>query len=564
MFRHASRAVAVILLSVITAIGLLAVPSMAVAAGAPSVSVAGGWAGFLHPSVTATTPTVRSAATLAFECAADTPVSWNLSIKDDSGAIIRVFPAADGVCGTGESYHYSVSWDGTSDTGADLPDGSYLATATATDANGLTGALDLAVVIDTSLPGAITSPSPGASLSGPVDLVFTPAADVTIPELYFLLPDCIFWVHDVDPAGTMTAHQADITTCAGGDQQLVAKVHWQDSYGLAHVFTTAPVVVVVGDTTAPTLARNLQGLPRDSVVALTAPGQRSSVHLNFSCIDGSPVTWDFVIRNAVGETVRSFPSQDDLCQDWIDGSDPEVAWNGTDDVGAELPDGEYSLRAVVTDSAGQTGTLDETLFIQAAVPGVLAAPTAGSTLSGSFTYELVPTPGFPELDDITFGLQTPGLPGGVSGQVATPSDDGVFRFRQSLATIAAGPATITWSADWTDQFGADHWYNAAPSDVTIADVPVLAGVVSDRRGPLQGARVIIYDACTGRMISSTTTGADGSYRFPTVSTTSIKIKFAAPGHRDRFYNGRQSLRFATVVTLAAGRTFSADAVLRRR
>lgn len=59
MFRDASRAVADILLSAISAIGLLAGPTEAVAAGVPSISVAGGLVGFLHPSVTASTPTER-------------------------------------------------------------------------------------------------------------------------------------------------------------------------------------------------------------------------------------------------------------------------------------------------------------------------------------------------------------------------------------------------------------------------------------------------------------------------------------------------------------------------
>lgn len=561
-----------VLLFAMVVLGVLAGPGGSASAappaavvGAPVVATVPGWPGFLHPSVTLSSSTDRSAALIAFTCTADSAVTWAMSVSGGDGAVVRTFPIIQGACGTGQDYDVSVNWDGRSDTGADLPDGDYVATAIATDSSGLSGTAELSVVVETRSLGVISSPLAGASLSGTVDLVFTPATDLEIQEIYFQLPNCVFWVHTVDPDGSMTAHQADIGTCAGGEQLLVAEVHWLDAFGLTHVYTTDPVAVLVEDNAAPLVARNLNGQPRDSVVALTAPGQRSTVRLEFSCADGSDVAWDFTIRNTGDEIVRSFPPKDDLCQDWIDQTNPEIYWDGTDDAGADLPDGEYRLRATVTDAFGRTGMLDEPLFVQAAAPGVPTSPAAGSTQTGSLSYQLVQAAGFPQLNYVDFRLQAlaePGLPP-VVGRAETASPDGVFRLTQSLAGVATGPAGVAWDAEWTDQFGADHYFLAATSAFTIGQAPVLAGVVSGVGGPLQGAKVTIYD-CRGRAIASAVTGADGRYTFPTLRTDRIKIKIAAHGYRNWYYNGKHSLRAATVVTIAAGKSLSVDATLRKR
>lgn len=121
----------------------------------------------------------------------------------------------------------------------------------------------------------------------------------------------------------------------------------------------------------------------------------------------SRVTWGFQLRNAAGDTVRSWEvgSSDhywDVLSGGCGGFSYNASWfdygarlpfNGRSADGAMLPDGDYVMVASVTDAGGRTGTAQTPVVIDTRAPAVVAAPVPGSEVSGPTDLVLVPTPG---------------------------------------------------------------------------------------------------------------------------------------------------------------------------
>lgn len=103
-------------------------------------------------------------------------VSWKLQIKKDSGSLVRTF--------TGSGTTLEQPWDGETDSGASLSNGTYTYVLTATDAAGSQASKSGTVKVDTvapSLSGLSDSPDPFTPQSGQ-----TTTISFTISELAYV------------------------------------------------------------------------------------------------------------------------------------------------------------------------------------------------------------------------------------------------------------------------------------------------------------------------------------------------------------------------------------------
>ena len=123
-------------------------------------------------------------------------------ILDSSGTVVRTLQD-DEVCRSTSSYDYVYfSWvDALDDADTQVPDGDYTFRAEVTNTYG-TSTYDTPVIVDTRVPGAITTPEPGVELSGTVDVVFTAGSDLPLERVRLYAGSCSTRRSlDPDPSG---------------------------------------------------------------------------------------------------------------------------------------------------------------------------------------------------------------------------------------------------------------------------------------------------------------------------------------------------------------------------
>ena len=111
----------------------------------------------------------------------DLPVT--AQILDSSGTVVRTLQD-DEVCRSTSSSTTCTSPGSTPSTTptTEVPDGDYTFRAEVTNTYG-TSTYDTPVIVDTRVPGAITTPEPGVELSGTVDVVFTAGSDLPLERV---------------------------------------------------------------------------------------------------------------------------------------------------------------------------------------------------------------------------------------------------------------------------------------------------------------------------------------------------------------------------------------------
>jgi hypothetical protein len=329
-------------------------------------------------------------------------VSLSANATDDGSVATVAFYAGATLLATVTSAPYQTMWDTTS-----TADGTPVTLkAVATDGAGLQTTASETVTVDNSPPTvSLTSPAPGAALSGTVALAAT-AADAGSPvaQVAFLV--------DGTPVGTSAISPYTTSwstgTVANGPHTLTAQA--TDEAGNTTI--SAPVNVTVSngsDTTPPT-------------VTWTAPANNAvvggTVTLTANASDDTSVT--SVVFAANGTKVATATS-----------SPYQASWNTT----SGYADGtKVTLTATATDSAGFQSTATESVTVDNSPPTVnVTAPTAGAVLSGSVPLTATAADAGSSVTKVEFL---------VDGSVVGMSTTSPFGVMWNSATVANGSHTV--------------------------------------------------------------------------------------------------------------------------
>jgi Ca2+-binding RTX toxin-like protein/PKD repeat protein/flagellar hook assembly protein FlgD len=378
-------------------------------------------------------------------------------VTDSSGARVRAIEdrtAHDSAgCGWGQNVF---SWDGKDDRGRVVPDGLYAAHLTAANAAGDSGDVSIRVGVDTRRPGALTTPPPGAELTGPVPWELAPAADFRLETASVSCQG--------GPAGSAgTAGDdgtftgtLDTSTCTDGDNRLTALVSWTDPLGGWHSWSAPPLPVTV------------RAAPQ---VSITSPeryfhpggGQEDTVDVSF-CLS-QPATVDVWVTDGSGARVRTVESGVERawasCSWWF-------TWDGKDDDGRVVADGVYVAHLRARTAGGSASEASIRLGIDTRAAGAIISPAANDTLAGLARFTYQPATGLAtERVDLAFDT---------GGQFAihNASPDGLWRTSRYTGTLQNGPATLRAWVSYRDPFGFGH-------NTPVAEVPV---VIDDTALPL--------------------------------------------------------------------------------
>ena len=119
-----------------------------------------------------------------------------ITVKDAGGTVVRTIESGvshtgSGTCSQTYTSNNSFTWDGRDDAAQVVADGDYTYTISATDPDGGVGSVTHATYVDSRVPGTVTQPAPGATLSGTAGFVFTPTTPATGITIQSVSVDCL-------------------------------------------------------------------------------------------------------------------------------------------------------------------------------------------------------------------------------------------------------------------------------------------------------------------------------------------------------------------------------------
>ena len=425
-----------------------------------------------------------------------------VTVADSSAKTVRTVESAEPRTGSTNCYwsNNQVLWDGKDDAGKVVSDGVYTVHVHAVDATG--GAADDAVQVgvDTRVPGALTAPAPGTTVSGAASWVFTPSQG-------FALSQVGVWCNGADLGSATSANgsgvfagSGDTSSCVAGSNTFTASVAWTDPFDYQHSWTAPAVAVVVN---------NAPGLSTPSSEAYFSPngdGQEDTTAVQYCLSRDADVT--VTVTDSSPKTVRTIESAEPRtgstnCS-W---SNNQVAWDGKDDAGKVVADGVYTVHLHAVDATGGAGDVTTRRGIDTRTPGSLTSPKPGDTLTGLAGFVFQPTPGFP-INQINVDLDTGG-----GASIYNASPDGTWRTSVYTGTLRSGPAILHTNVSFTDPFGVGHSWSATNTPVVL-DVTSLPLTVSvdplTGQAPLLATFHVATSDPQGRTVHYTVNFGDGS------------------------------------------------------
>ena len=352
--------------------------------------------------------------------------------------------------------------------GTAVADGWYKASLTATNAAGRSATTTTAsFLVDSRVPGTVTAPASGATLSGPTEVAFTVTPGFTVTSASFDLISangsyCVSATGTNAGAGLWKA-VLDPTSCGSGRRWVRANVQWRDSLGTSRNYSAFGQVDL--GTAAPRLVLA-------SETALIRP-ENSSAGTNF-CASGDPaqnltITADVkdssgrVIKTLAGSQVTPQP----ICTSGYGGT--SVSWDLTDRTSVPVKEGDYTLTVTATDPSGASATATQLVVVDRRTPGSPLTPRKDDVLAG--VAELALTAGQLPFDSVRVSVNAGAT---VSRTIEDPGPDGVWRTTLPVGALTSGSAAVSWTGTWTDRFGLvrTHWFPNVPVTVDTANPPL--------------------------------------------------------------------------------------------
>jgi flagellar hook assembly protein FlgD len=275
---------------------------------------------------------------------------WTISVADSAGIVARTVTIDGAALSDWE-------WDGKADSGDIVPDGVYSVTVAATDRAQNTRVETLPniivnttkPVVELSIDGAAFSPN-GDGVKDALTLKSSLSSTAGVKDWKIVALDSkgveVWSVAKGDktpvPPTTLVVEGKDPTGAAWkeGGYRLVLSVEYVNGYR-----TSAESPAIVLDVTPPS-AKVSGDRP-----AFNPVGDSSKSYVTFSQAGSQELSWRGEVRGGDGKAVKTFSFE----------GEPEarVAWDGTNDEGRLVPDGEYSYRLVAVDKAGNSGASNE-------------------------------------------------------------------------------------------------------------------------------------------------------------------------------------------------------------
>ncbi len=290
-------------------------------------------------------------------------VLWDASILDESGDIVKSFTWKN-------EAPVKAVWDGTDNAGTPVPEGTYSYSLTSTDeAGNVADPIILeGIILDlTQTTVAIVIDKPAISPDGNgINDFMTVYMDQTVKEgieswEWQILNNNgdIFWkIHgngDVPKAVVFNGNDSDGNPMPEGDYNFVYKVFYINGNRPSAlepfiIDVTAPEISFT--VTNPVFSPNDDGLKDDAEIKFKSDGK---------------VTWKGSILDSKGNEVVSTSSNYTTSL---------IVWDGTDTGGVEVPNGNYTLLASFTDSAGNSTSIEPSVLIVNRDPVRISLKTA--------------------------------------------------------------------------------------------------------------------------------------------------------------------------------------------
>ncbi|WP_158102751.1 PKD domain-containing protein [Lentzea kentuckyensis] len=429
------------------------------------------------------------------------PATVDTTVVDLAGALVRTLESGVQRRGTLNCQDWNtVEWDGRSDTGSVVPDGEYTVRIHAGNAAGSADAT-LRTGVLTAAPGTLVAPAANATITGSAEWVFAPEPGYGVHEVYVNCDLGYASARSTAPrADGMFGAQIDVTTCTSGANGLRATAYWTDPLGAFHGWTTATVPVTVSNAPKLTLA-----LYQERYFSPNDDGQEDTTY--FSYCNSTAGKVDVTVTGSAGDVVRTIQSGADHPGNATCYYYDYLTWDGRSDTGAVVPDGVYTVRFHVTDSAGRTADATIRSGVDSRVPGQVIAPVPGATLAGLATLAVQPVSGLALYQvDMCFR----------SGRCATvygASPDGVWRTSVFTGTLPSGVNSLRPSFYWIDAFGYGHGWSAPEFPVVIDNLSVPLSVTATPAtgaAPLDTALSVETSEPQGRTLHYTVNFGDGS------------------------------------------------------
>ena len=385
-----------------------------------------------------------------------------ITVTDSGGQGVRTLE--DGVSHPGQDscsgWNNYASWDGKDDGGKVVPDGVYTVHVHAVDAAGQIADDSVQVGVDTRLPGALTTPAPGDSLSGTVKWVFTPATGLGVSQVQVSCNGAYLGsVTTAGADGTFTG-SGDTTGCVAGANSLAASAYWADPFGVGHWWSAPAVPVTINNVPQVTVYQSAS----HRYFSPDGDGQEDTADIYYCLSKDAKVT--VTVTDAGGSAVRTIESAaaktgNTYCPGWNN----YASWDGKDDGGKVVPDGVYTVHVHAVDAAGQIADDSVQVGVDTRRPGALTTPAPGDSLSGTVKWVFTPATGL-GVSQVQVSCN-----GAYLGSVTTAGADGTFTGSGDTTGCVAGANSLAASAYWADPFGVGHWWSAPAVPVTINNVP---------------------------------------------------------------------------------------------
>jgi PKD repeat protein len=357
----------------------------------------------------------------------------DLWVTGPDGTRVRTLESAvshgGGSCPFGANNY--ITWDGHTDTGTTVPDGTYTVHLSATNTGGHSGEATLQIGTDNRTPGTLTTPTPGQTLAGLARFVVTPTPGFPIEgvDLCFTGSGCTP-IFNASPDGTWRT-SIYTSQLPDGPTSITPYLKWTDPFGAQH-YWTAPVVPVVVDRTSLPLsivADPTSGqAPLDTTVRIdTSDPLGRTVHYSVNFGDGSSPSF--------GDVDTPYPTID-VPHTYANPGAFRAVVTVTNSAG------EASVRAVDISVAGRPNTAPVATLTVDATSGVVPLPVSvavgGADADGdALTYTL-------DFGDGT-AVVTGTLPHGPVSHTYTSAGTRVVRLAVSdgrLATVRTTTVTV--------------------------------------------------------------------------------------------------------------------------
>ena len=404
--------------------------------------------------------------------------SVDIEVRDASATVVRNLPT---VATALPYFCAATTWTDALAGGATLADGEYSLHFHADNGAGETADAEFRTAINTAIPGTLAGPAAGSTLGRHAEFVFTPAAGITASWFAVNGNSCrngdSFFEWSSQPDGTVDG-QADTEWCADGPTTLDVSVNYSDTFGWGYSWQTSIDVIIDNP-----LRVDAEDEGRPSFFSPNGDGQEETIGGAF-CVS-RPATIDVVIKAEDGAVVKTLASDvsipgrhysPDASREngyrECDNPSYNVVWDGRDEAGNIVADGNYNFYLDAEDDNGNVAGETAAAMVDTRPPGVLTEPSAGATLSGLTDFVFTPRDDLGSIEHVTVACL---------GE-ATEQPDGTWAGTGDAANCVHGSTALDVTVGFYDHNDGFHLLTTPGPVVNFAAGPSATLDVSPSSG----------------------------------------------------------------------------------